>query len=264
MNSGIRDAFNLGWKLAAVIQGHFDRRLLDTYFEERAPHARELIQLAVRMGQIMMPRSGVHAWLTQTAFRLMRFAPAIQSYFAQMKYKPKPYYRRGFIADGHPDRLTGRMIAQPIVEKLDRQQVPLDRLLGSGFSLVAFGPDAEQRLADSLTTNLPFPDIRRIAILPSIFNAQRPPIRGIEVVRDLYGAVSHLAPAGATVLMLVRPDRYIAAATFQVSAEFVTLLHPLVSRYIEREETPIRNLPKPPLHGHLGGTSSATAGAALQ
>jgi 3-(3-hydroxy-phenyl)propionate hydroxylase len=239
MNSGIRDAFNLGWKLAAVIQGSFDKGLLDTYFEERAPHARELIQLAVRMGQIMMPRSRFHAWLTQTGFRLMRFAPAIQGYFAQMRYKPKPYYRRGFIAQRHPDRLAGRMLAQPIVEKLDGQQVPLDQLLGSfGFSLVAFGPDAEQRLADSLTTNLPFPDVRRIAILPSIFNARRPPIRGIEVVRDLYGALSHLASAGATVLMLVRPDRYIAAATSEVSGEFVSMLHRLVTRSVELEDTP--------------------------
>jgi len=238
MNSGIRDAFNLGWKLAAVIQGSFDQKLLDTYFEERAPHARELIQLAVRMGQIMMPESRVHAWLTQTGFRLMRFAPAIQSYFAQMKYKPKPYYRRGFIAGSHLDRLTGRMIAQPTVEKLDRQLVPLDQLLGSGFSLVAFGPDAEQRIADSLTTNLPFSGVRRVAILPSIFNAQRTPLSGIQVVRDLHGAISHLAPSGATVLMIVRPDRYIAAATSEASPDFAALLHSLVSRYVEREDTP--------------------------
>jgi len=251
MNSGIRDAFNLGWKLAAVIQGSFDKRLLDTYFEERAPHARELIQLAVRMGQIMMPRSRVHAWLTQTGFRLMRFAPAIQSYFAQMKYKPKPYYRRGFIADRRADRLTGRMIAQPIVEKLDRQQVPLDQLLGSGFSLVAFGPDAEQRLADSLKPVLPFPDLRRVAILPSIFNAQRPPLRGIEVARDLNGAITHLAPIGATLLMLVRPDRYIAAATSEASADFFTLLHLLVSRYAELGDTPKLK----PSHAHTAWAS---------
>ena len=202
-----------------------------------------------------LPRNYVanlaHGLLGQTGFRLMRFAPAIQSYFAQMKYKPKPFYRRGFIADGHPDRLTGRMIAQPTVERLDGQVVPLDQLLGSGFSLVAFGPDAEQRLADSLTAALPLPDLRRVAILPSILNAERPPFPGIEVVRDLYGAISHLAPAGATLLMLVRPDRYIAAVTSEVSADFFTLLHLLVSRYVELEDTP--NLK--PSHAHAAWAS---------
>ena len=39
MNRGLRDAFNLGWKLATVIRGEFGPRLLSTYFEEREPHA---------------------------------------------------------------------------------------------------------------------------------------------------------------------------------------------------------------------------------
>ena len=37
-NSGIRDAFNLGWKLAAVVKGHADEALLDTYEQERLGH----------------------------------------------------------------------------------------------------------------------------------------------------------------------------------------------------------------------------------
>lgn len=38
MNTGIQDAYNLGWKLAAVLRGT-DARLLDTYQEERLPIA---------------------------------------------------------------------------------------------------------------------------------------------------------------------------------------------------------------------------------
>lgn len=43
LNSGLRDAFNLGWKLTAIIQRQFGPKLLQTYFEEREPHARDLI-----------------------------------------------------------------------------------------------------------------------------------------------------------------------------------------------------------------------------
>jgi 2-polyprenyl-6-methoxyphenol hydroxylase-like FAD-dependent oxidoreductase len=39
MNTGIQDAFNLGWKLAAVVQGSAEPALLDTYEEERLPIA---------------------------------------------------------------------------------------------------------------------------------------------------------------------------------------------------------------------------------
>ena len=44
MNFCLQDAFNLGWKLAAVVNGHADESLLDTYEEERRPVAEELLR----------------------------------------------------------------------------------------------------------------------------------------------------------------------------------------------------------------------------
>jgi phenol 2-monooxygenase len=43
MNVSMQDAFNLGWKLAAVLEGRSDPALLATYSAERHPVARELI-----------------------------------------------------------------------------------------------------------------------------------------------------------------------------------------------------------------------------
>jgi phenol 2-monooxygenase len=43
MNVSMQDAFNLGWKLAAVLEGRSDPALLATYSTERQPVARELI-----------------------------------------------------------------------------------------------------------------------------------------------------------------------------------------------------------------------------
>lgn len=47
MNTGIQDAFNLGWKLAAVIAGAPDQ-LLDTYNTERLPVAHDLLMRTER------------------------------------------------------------------------------------------------------------------------------------------------------------------------------------------------------------------------
>ncbi|MEV7770828.1 FAD-dependent monooxygenase [Kitasatospora sp. NPDC086791] len=47
MNTGIQDAFNLGWKLAAVIAGAPDR-LLDSYEAERLPVAHDLLKRTER------------------------------------------------------------------------------------------------------------------------------------------------------------------------------------------------------------------------
>jgi phenol 2-monooxygenase len=44
MNVSMQDAFNLGWKLAAVLRGHSDPALLATYSAERQPVAGELIE----------------------------------------------------------------------------------------------------------------------------------------------------------------------------------------------------------------------------
>ncbi|WP_275560115.1 FAD-dependent monooxygenase [Streptomyces sp. 5-6(2022)] len=44
MCSGLRDAVNLAWKLAAVVKGESPSALLDTYESERAPHVRPYIE----------------------------------------------------------------------------------------------------------------------------------------------------------------------------------------------------------------------------
>ncbi|WP_163569349.1 FAD-dependent monooxygenase [Fodinicola feengrottensis] len=46
MNTGIGDADNLGWKLAAVVNGDATERLLDTYEQERRPIARQVIDIS--------------------------------------------------------------------------------------------------------------------------------------------------------------------------------------------------------------------------
>ena len=53
MCAGLRDAANLAWKLAAVLDGSADDRLLDSYQLEREPHARAVIDAAVAVGQLI-------------------------------------------------------------------------------------------------------------------------------------------------------------------------------------------------------------------
>ena len=48
MNTGLQDAYNLGWKLALVAQGRADAALLDSYEAERLPVARRLLDTTDR------------------------------------------------------------------------------------------------------------------------------------------------------------------------------------------------------------------------
>ncbi|MFJ9886248.1 FAD-dependent monooxygenase [Streptomyces sp. NPDC091287] len=69
MNTGIQDAFNLGWKLGLVLAGHADTRLLDTYEEERLPVAARTLDLTserlrATLEAIRRPGGGLDAAIT--------------------------------------------------------------------------------------------------------------------------------------------------------------------------------------------------------
>ena len=53
MGAGMRDAMNLAWKLAAVLDGTLGSAVLDTYQQERKPHTRNVIRLALAVGHVM-------------------------------------------------------------------------------------------------------------------------------------------------------------------------------------------------------------------
>ena len=211
MNSGIRDAHNLAWKLAAVIQGRLGPRLLETYEQERRKHAWEMILLALRMGKVMMPRSFWSAFGLQAAFRLLSVVPPARNYFAEMKYKPKPRFDAGFLAGGGKhgaSPLIGRLFPQPEVRAADRTAL-LDEFLGNNFALVSL-PQTPANLFDKLAADLWQPlKLQRIAIRAPGDSAPAPP--GVTNVFDATGDFLRSIKNLHSGLVLIRPDRYVAA-----------------------------------------------------
>jgi hypothetical protein len=59
MNTGIQDAYNLGWKLAFVIKGFADPLLLDTYEEERMPVADNVLKITEKITDVMVSKSNI-------------------------------------------------------------------------------------------------------------------------------------------------------------------------------------------------------------
>jgi FAD binding domain len=57
MNTGLQDAANLGWKLAAAVQGRAGDRLLDTYHDERHPVGRQVLRSSGLLVRAAMSRS---------------------------------------------------------------------------------------------------------------------------------------------------------------------------------------------------------------
>lgn len=208
MNSGVRDAHNLGWKLAACLRGELGVAILDSYQSERQPHAFALIQMAVRMGRVMMPRSRFDAALVQTAFRLLALYRPARDYVLQMKYKPQPHYAQGFVVGDAGPALRGRMLPQPTVERRDGARVLLDCVLGKGFAVIEWddgelplaGAASHRRLGARLVRVIPR-DHRFVAAAEG---------EGIETVRDAAGTLAALFAQHGLRGAVLRPDRYVA------------------------------------------------------
>ena len=69
MNTGMQDAWNLGWKLALVVAGKADPTLLDTYEAERWPVGRALLRYTDRVFALFtraMSSGAVVAWARRT------------------------------------------------------------------------------------------------------------------------------------------------------------------------------------------------------
>ena len=215
MNSGVRDAHNLAWKLAAVVSGHLGDAVLDTYEAEREDHAAAMIQLAIRMGQVMMPRGRLQALATQTFFRALGLYPAARSYFAEMKYKPKPRFHRGFLlapksaaTESFKQSLVGKLFPQALVMTGSGFAL-LDDVLGDGFALLAPPGTPPQMLANFRSGEVDKLPIRAVAVLD---REDASPIELPTVAaRDLRGDLARLLAGHSAGFYLLRPDRYVAA-----------------------------------------------------
>jgi 2-polyprenyl-6-methoxyphenol hydroxylase-like FAD-dependent oxidoreductase len=78
MNTGLQDAYNLGWKLALVVQGRADAALLESYEAERLPVARRLLVTTDRAFMLLVSQ-GVFGTLLRTMLvtRIAAFAMTI-------------------------------------------------------------------------------------------------------------------------------------------------------------------------------------------
>lgn len=61
LNLGIQDAFNLGWKLAAEIDGWAPEGLLDSYADERRPVAEDVLTSTRAQSELLSPDPGPQA-----------------------------------------------------------------------------------------------------------------------------------------------------------------------------------------------------------
>ncbi len=180
MCAGVRDASNLAWKLAAVIQGRAEDSLLDTYEAERAPHVTEFTRGAIDAGKFvqMSDPLEISARIRDMQDNPKAFAP------------PNPHLGAG-LSQSNGKGGIGRQFVQPLI---NGQR--LDDMVGHHFALVARAGFLKDKTS------------------PAALAKQWPGLKVVELSADQSAA---LEPYAADAVIL-RPDRYVHASVSDVSS----------------------------------------------
>ena len=216
LNAGFRDAGNLAWKLAAVVRGQLGCALLDTYDAERHAHAKAMVDVADRVGEIFALRNRFAAWMRDRLLLAMHRIPPVRDYVVQMRFKPMPVYGAGGFVRTLPNAentRVGRMIPQPLVECEDAT-MRFDDACGPWFAVVGWQTDPRAHLAPDSIARWRVLGARFVMAVRArdVGIPQCDPAGDYVVVQDIENVLSYFFEDAGVEIAIVRPDRYVAAA----------------------------------------------------
>ncbi|MEN0107704.1 MAG: bifunctional 3-(3-hydroxy-phenyl)propionate/3-hydroxycinnamic acid hydroxylase [Pseudomonas sp.] len=141
--AGLRDVANLSWKLAWVLKGRAAASILDSYDQERRPHAKEMIALAKFMGRLVMPSNAIKAFIGHGLMRSLRLVPPLRRLFEELDIKPKNIFKQGLFLPARRGRRLrrGGLLGQGWVRDAHGHLALSDEMLGDSLTLVGFGVD---------------------------------------------------------------------------------------------------------------------------
>jgi 3-(3-hydroxy-phenyl)propionate hydroxylase len=134
--SGLRDSVNLAWKVAGVLNKNLPESVLDTYEQERKPHARALVQLAVRVGWAMTGGGRLGNLLRRILVPWLQRRAGAGSEEAASSATPALRDSALVIRSFRPGELAGTLCPNPVVAENSR----FDDVVGRRFALVTSSP----------------------------------------------------------------------------------------------------------------------------
>lgn len=142
MGAGLRDAANLTWKVAGVLDGTLHQSVLASYQTERRPHARAMITLATTVGRHMTGGGRIGDRLRRALLPVLVHLPGLRGRVldsATPALTASAVNHRRRFARGH----AGSLCPNVVLTSGDR----FDDVVGHRFALVAHTEPAPSTLA---------------------------------------------------------------------------------------------------------------------
>ena len=213
-NTGIADADNLAWKLAAVLQGKAGADLLDSYHHERHEAAQQNVMVTNRTARFLRPGTPV-----EKLFRDATLSLAKQHLFARQLVNTgrmavaNPYSRSPCCHE-----TGGKSVQNVAFQWADGSSGTVNDLLrwADGDLLVLVFGEMSRAAQQRLLQLVEAAPVRAVQVLAP---GARPGAR--EFVRDPQGHLQGACHVFGHAWALVRPDAYVAATGETIDASLV-------------------------------------------
>jgi 3-(3-hydroxy-phenyl)propionate hydroxylase len=210
-NTGVADADNLAWKLAAVLRGQAAPALLESYQQERLEAAQQNVNVTNRTARFLRPADGSERLFRQATIGLARRYPFARGLINTGRMAVANPYSRSGVCTYAPGSAAGQSVQNVRLAWADGSAGNTNDLLGwagGHLLLLVFGTlsgKALRRVADIGRTGAP---LRCVQVLPDTTT----PAQAQEHVRDQQGHLKAACQLGADATWaLLRPDGYLAA-----------------------------------------------------
>ena len=213
-NTGVGDADNLAWKLAAVLQGRAPSPLLDSYNEERLEAAQQNVLVTNRTARFLRPADGVERLFRSAVISLAREYP----FARQLVNTGRMAVANSYSRSGVCEKSGGHSVCNIGFHWADGSTGCVNDLVQwahGNLLLLVFGDLSAlacQRLAN-LSSHAP---LRCVQVLGADGSAQ-----ATEYVRDQPGDLQGACHVFGHAWALLRPDAYLAATGKAVDGSLV-------------------------------------------
>ena len=205
LNTGVQDAFNLGWKLALAVEGTAPETILDTYNKERHGIGAKVLRISDFLLKSLLIRQPILRTLRTLLFQLLIPLPAVQRNLALNLSGLGISYDTG-------KKLAGKRIPDMELMTAEHELVRLYNLLSfPGYTMMLFiDPDRVRQDRDKIDRLIEYADDRLQVQI--VLNNGLPELHDFKAntLVDYRGDLETKLGSETGRIILIRPDGYIA------------------------------------------------------
>ena len=241
MNSGLQDAENAVWKIAAVLNGQANSDLVETYHEERHLAGRINVAITGRTIRFMVPSTRVHRFARNLLLRASISLPVLRRRVNSGRMSEPADYAGCSTIPGNPHALptepakrsrsdksrastphraagsrTGKLI-----ENVRVGETSLRTLCADGFLCLADGRTADAHALARANRAGKLPSIVRLLVVGWPDAESGVSELGSSISPDQVSALQQLFDEGRASAILVRPDGYITGTSVGEPLEMI-------------------------------------------